>query len=175
MFPKPEEIKKKLYSFLLKLRDWQQWVPALLTLGLLLLAVNWLYRWPAIEQVPAGGIGFLLPTVLHNGQVDVRSALTWVFFGLTTGLFLLAIFIWLLLFVYNALVGHLQDFVPRKWHPLVSTAVLYALLVPCYLFQPEIKSNVVTVHRQVSYIVSAARNVDPVIRYDQPIGFQETP
>ncbi len=167
------ELKEKISVFLKRALGPRYRLPELLTLGLVFLTVYWFYQWPMVERVPARGVGFLLQIIGHDGQIDARSALILVFFGFTTGTFLLAAIVWLLLFVYNTIIDHLREVVPERWHYLVPLAVFYVLLLPCFIFQSEIKSNILTAHQQVSLIITTARNVNPVIRYDIPAGLEE--
>ncbi len=167
------ELRKKLSALLGRTLGPRYRVPEFLILGLIFLSAYWLYQWPMVEQVPAQGVEFLLQAIGQNGQIEARSALILVFFGFTTGLFILAFAVWLLLFIYNTLVDRLRSLVPGKWHYLIPLAIFYILLIPCYLYQAEIKSNLLTAHQQVSMIIFSARNVNPVIRYDLPIGLDE--
>ncbi|QWR77822.1 hypothetical protein [Candidatus Magnetomonas plexicatena] len=135
----------------------------------LICIIYWLFRFPDIVAHP-----FEKFTVIDKIKdaddegLTARAALTFIFWFATSGIFVVAAVIYALAFIRNIIFDLTKGAVPNKYHHLIAPALLLLSLWPCFNYQQEVKSAILTVRAQGIEIVSMAMGFDIKLKRKSP-------
>ncbi|WP_420265062.1 hypothetical protein [Candidatus Magnetominusculus dajiuhuensis] len=123
----------------------------------LLFAIYWLYSLWGIECAEIKCLKFAYK--LKEGDeegISARSALAFILWVFTSGIFVAGAVIFILKFLYNCVMDMIKGVVSRKTQDFVVPIVLMVSLWPCFAYRMEIKSAYRTLSSQASEIVTMA-------------------
>ncbi|MBF0458593.1 MAG: hypothetical protein HQK99_11960 [Nitrospirae bacterium] len=123
----------------------------------LLLVVYWLYALWGIEcsEVKCLKIAYKLKEGDEEG-ISARSALAFILWVLTSGVFVAGVVFFIFKFAYNCIMDTIKGVVPSKTQDFVIPIILIVLLLPCFAYKMEIKSAYRTLSSQASEIITMA-------------------
>ncbi|MCG6551088.1 MAG: hypothetical protein L7F77_02075 [Candidatus Magnetominusculus sp. LBB02] len=123
----------------------------------LLLAGYWLYCLWGVDCAEVECLKFVHKLRQGDEQgISARSALSFILWALTSGIFVAGIVVFILKFAYNCVMDTIKGIVPHKTQDFVIPTVLIVLLWPCFAHKVEIKSAYRTIRSQASEIVTMA-------------------
>ncbi len=114
----------------------------------------WLYSFTTIEAEPMEDMYFLSEvfTESEDEWLNSTSSLVFLFWSVTTGVFVIGFVIFILKFAYNIVTDMARGSIPRGWHHLITPFVLLICLLPLFAYQSEIKSACLSFYDQGSVI-----------------------
>ncbi|MBF0519858.1 MAG: hypothetical protein HQK92_09055 [Nitrospirae bacterium] len=136
----------------------------------LICIIYWIFRFPDIAAHPFEK--FTIVDKLKDADdegLTARAALTFIFWFATSGMFVVAAVIYALAFIRNVIFDLTKGAVPNKYHHLIAPAFLLVSLWPCFNYQEEVKSAILTVKTQGKEIVTMAMGFDVKLTRKSPI------
>ncbi|KWT95118.1 hypothetical protein ASN18_0046 [Candidatus Magnetominusculus xianensis] len=141
----------------------------------LILAFYWLYCLWGIECVEIKSLKFAHK--LREGDeegISARSALAFILWALTSGIFLTGVVIFIVKFAYNCIMDTIKGVVPRKTQDFVVPIILVVLLWPCFVYKVEIKSAYRTLSLQAAEIVTMALGYEVKLKRSDSIKMRDS-
>ncbi|MBF0516901.1 MAG: hypothetical protein HQK97_07250 [Nitrospirae bacterium] len=123
----------------------------------LVVALFWLYSLLGVESVEIKSLRFAHK--LREGDeeaISARSALAFILWALTSGVFFAGIVIFVVKFAYNCIMDTIKGIMPRKTWDFVVPIILLVSLWPCFSYKVQIKSVYWTLCLQANEIVQMA-------------------
>ncbi|MBF0319177.1 MAG: hypothetical protein HQL01_05165 [Nitrospirae bacterium] len=123
----------------------------------ILLAMYWLYSFRGVDCADIKFLNFAYKLRESDDEgLSARSALAFILWVATSGIFAAFLVIYILKFAYNCIMDMIKGVTPKKTHEFVVPIILMVLLWPCFAYRMEIKSVYRTLSTQASEITAMA-------------------